>query len=63
MKQSGAQYGAPALTEREQLALQKAEEFDTQILQPRLEKTLKKDKQLLILILEQELWGWPMVEE
>ena len=40
MKQSGAQYGAPALTEREQLALQKAEEFDTQILQPRLEKTL-----------------------
>ena len=42
MKQSGAQYGAPALTEREQLALQKAEEFDTQILQPRLEKTLKE---------------------
>jgi hypothetical protein len=40
MKQSGAQYGAPALTEREQLALQKAEEFDTQILQPRLKKTL-----------------------
>jgi hypothetical protein len=40
MKQSGAQYGAPALTESEQLALQKAEEFDTQILQPRLKKTL-----------------------
>jgi hypothetical protein len=40
IKQSGAQYGAPALTEREQLALQKAEEFDTQILQPRLKKTL-----------------------
>jgi len=42
MKQAGAQYGAPALTEREQLALQKAEEFDTQILQPRLEKTLRE---------------------
>jgi hypothetical protein len=40
IKQSGAQYGAPELTEREQLALQKAEEFDTQILQPRLKKTL-----------------------
>jgi hypothetical protein len=40
IKQSGAQYGAPELTEREQLALQKAEEFDTQILQSRLKKTL-----------------------
>ncbi len=49
MKQSGInrlRKGITSLTEREELALEKANEFDTEILQPRLEKLLKERKSL-----------------